>query len=73
MLRAAGISQESYQQSKCLTHEFQIDLCKERIEQIENDQRHKADQMQQKQNEEVHFIGLIEEKIEHDCGKFRSY
>ena len=48
VLRAAGISQESYQQSKCLTHEFQIDLCKEHVEQIENDQRHKADQMQQK-------------------------
>ncbi len=32
VLRAAGVLQESYQQSKCLTHEFQIDLCKERIE-----------------------------------------
>ncbi len=50
VLRAVGISQESYQQSKCLTHEFQIDLRKELIDQIENDQRHKADQMQQKQN-----------------------
>ena len=50
VLRAAGISQESYQRYKCLTHKFQIDLCKECIEQIENDQRHKADQMQQKQN-----------------------
>ena len=28
VLRAAGISQESYQRSKCLTHEFRIDLCK---------------------------------------------
>ena len=63
VLRAAGISQESYQRSKCLTHEFQIDLRKERIERIENDQRHKADQMQQKRNEEVHSIGLIEEKL----------
>ena len=26
VLRATGISQESYQRSKCLTHEFQIDL-----------------------------------------------
>ena len=50
VLTPAGISQERYQQSKCLTHEFQINLRKERIEQIENDQRHKADQMQQKQN-----------------------
>ena len=50
VLTAAGISQESYQQSKCFTHKFQIDLRKECIEQIENDQRHKADQMQQKQN-----------------------
>ena len=63
MLRAAGISQESYQRSKCLAHEFQIDLHKERIEQIENYQRHKADQMQQIQNKEVHSIRLIEEKL----------
>ncbi len=48
VLRATGIWQENYQRSKCLTHEFQIDLCKEHIERIENDQRHKADQMQQK-------------------------
>ena len=31
VLRAAGISQESYQQSKRLTQEFQIDLHKEHI------------------------------------------
>jgi hypothetical protein len=29
VLRAAGILQESYQRSKCLTHEFQINLCQE--------------------------------------------
>jgi 3-isopropylmalate dehydratase small subunit len=61
VLRAAGILQESYQRSKCLTHEFQIDLRKECIKQGENDQRHKVDQMQQKQNKEVDSIGLIEE------------
>ncbi len=56
VLRAAGTSQESYQRSKCLTHKFQIDLCKECIEYIENGQRCKADQLQQKLNEEVHSI-----------------
>ena len=45
VLRAAGISQESYQQSKCLTHKIQIDLHKERIKRIEYGQRGKADQL----------------------------
>ena len=31
MLRASGILQESYQQSKCLTHEFQITADKNHI------------------------------------------
>ena len=46
--RSAGISLESYQRSKYLTHEFQVNLCKECIELIENRQRCKADQLQQK-------------------------
>jgi len=64
VLRAAGISQESYQQSKCLTHELRIDLRKESIKRIEYGQRCKADQLQQKHSKEVHSIGLIEEKLQ---------
>ena len=56
VLRDAGISQESYQRSECLTREFKIDFHKECIERIENGQRCKADQLQQKRNEEVHSI-----------------
>ena len=63
MLRAAGISQESYQWSKCLSHEFQIDLCKGGIKRIENGQRRKADQLHQKCIEKVHSIGFIKEKL----------
>jgi len=63
VLRAAGLLQESYQPSNYLTHEFQINLCKEYIKHIKYGQRCKADQRQQKRNEEVHSIELIEEKL----------
>ena len=59
VLRAAGISQESYQGPECLSHKFQMDFHTERIERIENGQRCKADQLQQKCNEEVHSIEPI--------------
>ena len=63
VLRNAGISQESQQQSKWLTHQFQIKLRKEHILHIETAQRYKFKQYIQKIEEEVNHVKEIEMKL----------
>ena len=63
VLRTASIIQQSHLLSKRVTHNIQINLQKECIECIENEQKQKSDQLKQKRNEELHSIGLIEGKL----------
>ncbi len=41
--RDAGISQESYQRSKNLTHKYQVNLRQARVDQIMAQQRHREE------------------------------
>jgi hypothetical protein len=43
VLREATISQESYQRTKCLTHEHQINLRKERLAQNQSIKRQRKE------------------------------
>ncbi len=61
--RMAGISQESYQRAKWLTHEHQISLRLERVEMIQNLQRQQAESRRQKIDEECDNIQAIEELL----------
>ncbi len=63
MEKNAGISQESHQQSKWLTHQFQIKLWKEQIVHIETAQRHKLEQFNQKIVEEDNHVKQIDTNL----------
>ena len=63
VLRNAGISQESQQRSKWLTHQFQIKLQKEHILRIETAQRRKFEQHIQKIEEDDNHVKEIEMKL----------
>ena len=43
----AGISQESYQRSKCSTHSTQVGLCKKRVKEIQAKQAKTMNSLQQ--------------------------
>ncbi len=43
VFRNAGISQESYQRAKCLTHKYQVHLRKQQILQLQKKERQKEE------------------------------
>lgn len=53
VLRDAGISQESYQRSKCLTHPYQKDLRKQRIKELRMKQKKRLEVENSKHNESL--------------------
>lgn len=62
-LRSAGISQENFQRSKCLTHEFQVDLRKQRREQLRLKQEQKMQRANDKHLEKVNANREVIDKL----------
>jgi hypothetical protein len=63
VLRNAGISQESFQRSKCMTHIHQVELRKERMEQLQAEQQRRDEVNQQKLEAQVNALRVIEAKL----------
>ena len=63
VLRNAGISQESYQRSKILTHKHQVQLRRDRLEEIKAVQRRHLERKLQKQDAKTNELRRVEEKL----------
>jgi hypothetical protein len=63
VLRHAGITQESYQRSKCLTHKYQVQLRRDRTEEIKAVQRQRLERKQQKLDAKTNELQRVEEKL----------
>ncbi len=61
--RDAGISQESYQRSKSLTHSYQVNLRQACVQQIMTQQRQCEESAANKENAQLHVVSQIEEKL----------
>ena len=63
VFRNAGISQESYQRAKCLTHSTQVLLCKKRVKEIQAKQRQQEEFRQSKNDAQFTEVHLIKTKL----------
>jgi hypothetical protein len=63
VLRDASISQESYQQTKCLTHEHQIHLHKERLSQNQQIESERKEVANHKHQEKISPDGELVDRL----------
>lgn len=76
VFRNAGISQESYQRAKCLTHKYQVHLRKQQILQLQKKERQKEElanaKWQAKIDNNIDVVHLLCSKLERDGKLFEA-
>ena len=61
--RDAGISQESYQRSKSLTHSYQVNLRQARVQQVMTQQHQREESATNKETAQLNVVSQIEKKL----------